>query len=103
MIVRDKAYREFVSGLECCVPGCDERPPGDPAHIEGAGTSMKGSDGSCIPLCRDHHIRFHAAGVRTFERRYHVDVGHEMARALHERLFGIAVRFPRSIVAKVFE
>lgn len=43
----------------------------DPAHTENNGTSSKGPDSSCVPLCRKHH-REYDAGREAFEKKYGV-------------------------------
>lgn len=54
----------------------------DPAHVvhsQGAG----GTSEDLAPLCRKHHREQHAAGIRTFERRYNIDLT-TMATKLHK-------------------
>ena len=68
--------------------------PCDPAHTEHGGTSQKGRDSSCIPLCRVHHdqadgkspLPNHANGKprarnhAAFEEFYGVDLKAEAAK-----------------------
>jgi hypothetical protein len=43
------------------------------AHTSNNGTSSKGADSSCIPLCPEHH-REYDAGRKAFEKKYGVDL-----------------------------
>lgn len=45
----------------------------DPAHTVNNGTSSKGPDSSCAPLCRTHH-REYDAGRLAFEHKYKIDM-----------------------------
>lgn len=45
----------------------------DTAHTQNNGTSSKGPDSSCAPLCRTHH-REYDAGRKAFEKKYGVDM-----------------------------
>jgi hypothetical protein len=56
-------------------------------HTESGGTSMKGSDLSCIPLCHGHHKGLTTAihnGKKTFARIYGVDEEKEVRIANQE-------------------
>jgi hypothetical protein len=52
---------------------CSLGPPNDPAHTENNGTSSKGPDSSCVPLCRKHHNEYDA-GREVFEKKYGVSM-----------------------------
>ena len=98
---RNPEYRRFLREEgRCVVPGCywgrKFSGPGmcDPAHTEHGGTSQKGRDSSCIPLCRVHHdqadgkapLPNHANGKprarnhAAFEEFYGVDLKAESAK-----------------------
>ncbi len=47
--------------------------PTDPAHTKNNGTSSKGPDSTCAPLCRVHHDEYDA-GRKDFEKKYSVDM-----------------------------
>jgi len=71
---RSKEYREFVSGLPCCVSGVDGV-ANDPHHIKGRGFggSSKCSDLFCIPLSHQLHQEFHQIGWKSFESKHNID------------------------------
>lgn len=60
---RSEKYRRYISQHLCCL--CCEPEPGcvhdvgtsQTSHTCGNGMSSKGSDASCVPLCREHHDR----------------------------------------------
>lgn len=74
---RDRGYRKWLNGQLCCVldrwesyfQGCCDQTSSDPAHTQNNGTSSKGPDSSCVPLCRKHH-REYDAGRKAFEHKY---------------------------------
>src|ERR1051325_11372231 len=67
---RSEAYKEWIRSLPCI--GCGREGPSEPAHtgVDG-GMSMKASDYSCVPLCRECHTQapraYHRIGKRDFE------------------------------------
>lgn len=76
---RDPAYATWVrSGL--CLIGDQCFGTGvDACHVKSRGAG--GDDrGNLIPLCRSHHREQHQIGLRSFERKYGVDL---MAHAQH--------------------
>lgn len=65
--------------LPCLVEGCPW--PTVPAHAIARGMGgARGKDKDVVPLCWDHHEEQHK-GIRTFERKYRLDLEAE-ARAL---------------------
>jgi len=90
---RSDDYLMFVRGLPCYI--CNTDPPSDPHHVE-QGTT-KGSDGSCIPLCRECHRFLEDNGHAKAEKELHFSVAAAIATTLHEYLFGCVVRFPSDI------
>lgn len=75
--LRCPAYRAWLKDKRCCV--CPWQPghmlgfvPSDPAHTQNNGMRSKGSDASCIPLCRTHHEEFDS-GRKSFQQKYGVD------------------------------
>lgn len=98
MTYRSKRYMKFVDSLPCVVEDnwfIMTRTPGYKGgemcdglvthhHTETGGTSMKGSDLSCIPLCYGHHDGLTTAihkGKETFARIYGIDVDKEVRKA----------------------
>jgi len=78
--MRDPKYRRWCSTqwcVVCRILSDDQRPPAyhpiDPAHTQNNGTSSKGPDSSCAPLCRKHHDEYDA-GREAFEKKYGVDM-----------------------------
>jgi len=93
---RSKAYMKFVDSLPCCtdMPLYNLHHKGEACsgfithhHTETGGTSMKGSDLSCIPLCHGHHKGLTTAihnGKETFARIYGIYEEKEVIRANQE-------------------
>lgn len=85
---RNAAYRRFLAQNGRCVVCWQSPDPGsgpdpfnlliDPCHTENNGTSSKGRDSSCVPLCRVHHQEYDSGRV-AFEERYEVDMKREAA------------------------
>lgn len=83
--MRDPKYRRWLTGLPCLISAIlirhigeagvysTQLEPTDPAHTQNNGTSSKGPDSSCVPLCRIHH-REYDAGRAAFEAKYGVDM-----------------------------
>jgi len=75
--LRDTQYRRYVKQFACVVFEYSEGPEipcapfafVDPAHTGNNGMSSKGSDSSCVPLCRKHH-REYDANRAAFEMKY---------------------------------
>lgn len=82
---RSREYMDFVRGLPCAVTG---KVPSDPHHTLGRGMGIKGSDFSCIPLCREAHTYLHDHGVEEFQRYYGVNVAEVVADTLHMWITG---------------
>ena len=68
---------DFVQGLHCIVPGCDQR--AENAHIEGDGIGRKAGYEKIAPICRGHHRTrrdsLHNLGREEFEGTHLVDLG----------------------------
>jgi hypothetical protein len=67
---RDEAYKAWIRTLPCV--GCGVEGLSEAAHTgEDGGMSMKASDYSCVPLCRDCHTlasgAYHRIGKKAFE------------------------------------
>ena len=74
---RDPAYRAWVRTLPCTICGAVWRVEAAHTGCDG-GMSMKPSDYSCIPLCRNCHTAgrgaYHHIGKLAFERSYGIDL-----------------------------
>ena len=67
--IRDSDYLEYVRHLPCLI-GCEGA--ADPAHVR---TKRLGGDrGNVVPLCHGHHVEQHQHGIKTFARKYNVDL-----------------------------
>lgn len=72
--LRDPEYRKYLRTLQCAAYNrltCYGEI--DPAHTVNNGMGSKGSDASCVPLCRTHH-REYDAGRAAFEEKYKLDM-----------------------------
>jgi hypothetical protein len=74
---RDPTYRAWIRTLPCTICGSVWKV--EAAHTGcGGGMSMKPSDYSCIPLCRNCHTAakgaYHRVGKFAFERNYAIDL-----------------------------
>lgn len=58
--------------------------PTEPDHVRARGAGGKDA-GNVVPLCSGHHSERHTIGIRTFERRYGIDLEAE-ARKIAERV-----------------
>jgi hypothetical protein len=88
---RNEAYRSWLTECRCvaCIQalkliGTDgriffARQLCDAAHGPVDGTSVKGADRECIPLCRAHHDEQHRLRWPKFEARYGFDRAEEAA------------------------
>lgn len=65
---RCKEYLEYISESPCYVCLKDA----EAHHTDVGGIGLKGSDFSCIPLCREHHRELHGIGRYTFEDRHRI-------------------------------
>ena len=69
---RSKEYLDYVRSLPCSVVRCYDQ--AEAHHTEGGnGIAMKGSDLSCIPLCRVHHVICHSMGRISFYETHCLD------------------------------
>jgi hypothetical protein len=66
----DEDFLEFVRSQACV--GCGGAAPNDPDHLSTRGA--RGSDRTCVPLCRSCHTERHSYGIREFERRHGVNL-----------------------------
>jgi hypothetical protein len=87
-VARNWKYKAWIRSLPCAVCGST---PSEAAHTgSDGGTSLKASDYSCIPLCRDHHTQsadsYHRLGRDEFERRHDVNVK-DLVRRLNRLWF----------------
>ena len=69
------AEAEIVRWMPCRVPGCRGGPPCDPHHEPSRAAGGTAKD--LIPLCHQHHLEVHAAGRRTFETAYGINLREE--------------------------
>ncbi len=67
---RSQAYLDYIRSLPCIV--C--RQPAEPHHTETAGVGLKGSDFSCVPLCREHHGKSHNMTAYEFRSKYGISM-----------------------------
>ncbi len=82
---RSQEYLRFVRTLPCAVTG---KTPSDPHHTLVRGMGIKGSDFSCIPLCREAHTYLHDHGLDEFQRYYGINVAEVVADTLHMWITG---------------
>ena len=66
---------EIVRWMPCRVPGCRSGPPSDPHHDPSRAAGGTSSD--LLPLCHQHHLEVHAAGCKTFEAAYGINLREE--------------------------
>jgi hypothetical protein len=84
---RDPAYLAWIRTLACTICGSVWRV--EAAHTGGdGGISMKGSDYSCVPLCKYCHTAggqaYHRIGKREFERKHGINF-QALVKALNAR------------------
>jgi len=91
---RDRLRREafgvqasFCRTLPCCV--CEAPAPSDPAHVRSRGAGGRDRE-NVVPLCREHHVEQHSAGIETFGSRYGVDLS-EIAVETWSRLVALGL------------
>lgn len=76
---RSDEYLDYIRTLPCYI--CS-RYPAEPHHAETGGVSLKGSDFSCVPLCRHHHRELHdVLGAHSFQKAHDISIWHGVARA----------------------
>ena len=75
--MKDLAYLQYIREQPCL---CCGHIPSDPHHTETGGLAMKGSDYSCIPLCRLHHQDLHTTGKLTFAKKYCLSYSDEIVK-----------------------
>ena len=72
---RDEDYKTWIRTLPCSACGNEGRSEASHTGSDG-GMSMKASDYSCVPLCRECHLTgpyaYHRIGKRAFERVHDV-------------------------------
>lgn len=61
---RDPEYAEWVRGLWCQVPGCDDGRT-EAAHVQSRGAGG-GDRSNLVALCPRHHREQHRIGIKTF-------------------------------------
>jgi hypothetical protein len=62
MAGEDPDYLRWIKGQRCCAPVSCSRWPCDAHHSTvGRGKGQKSHDHESMPLCRLHHMEFHAA------------------------------------------
>lgn len=77
-------YRNWIRSLPCAVCGAEKDITA--AHTEHNGMASKGSDYSCVPLCRVHHHAYDF-GLRTkalFEQDFGIDMRRLVKRLNHD-------------------
>lgn len=75
-------YQEFIRGYACLIRSIPLEAYGrcplgifgsECAHVKSRGAG--GDDiGNCVPLCRYHHQQQHALGIRSFQKKYGLDL-----------------------------
>lgn len=79
-IYRSKGYMAFIRNQPCIVDG---KVPSDSHHCAGsAGTALKNTDLTCIPLCRWCHSSIHTIGRRSFEEQHNISISTELYKWL---------------------
>lgn len=71
----------------------------DPAHIKTRGAVGTSEDvGNIVPLCRRCHTEQHQIGIKSFEKKFDVDLGHW--GKVYARLFENAINTEDNECAK---
>lgn len=65
--IRSPEYLDYIRSMPCYV--C-QNSPSEPHHTGAGGVGVKGSDFTCVPLCRRHHALAHSMGCETFQEEY---------------------------------
>ena len=82
---RSEEYRRFVRRYGCAV--CER--PADAHHAFGEkGTGSKASDFTCVPLCREHHAKWHQLGPGRFEEKFDIQLLEVAFNLLHRFVAG---------------
>ncbi len=76
---RSEDYLDYIRSLPCCL--CSFHPV-DSHHTDTGGTGMKGSDFSCIPLCRKCHDELGSGGKESFQTLHGIRLDTEVKRVL---------------------
>jgi hypothetical protein len=105
-IPRDPIFMQFVGRLPCLATGAVPPSEGwepytvanDPHHSGTGGTGIKGSDYTCVPLCRDAHNYLHQHGVRAFEQHYGVNLLAGMFQTVHLYLAECKADLPSALI-----
>lgn len=66
----DELFLAFIRRQSCAVPLCGKL--AEPHHLKTRGAG--GSDLTCIPLCRYHHMDVHNIGTKRFNEKHNVDL-----------------------------
>ena len=69
----DEAFRQWVRGHRCVVPGCPQHLPSECAHVKSRGAGGKDL-GNCVSLCGFHHAFQHIVGIRSFQAKFGLDL-----------------------------
>ena len=72
-----KKYLDFVRQQLCIICG---RSPVEAHHVKTIGSG--GDDTFAVPLCIEHHCIIHTIGIKSFQKKYDVNI--------YEQLFMIA-------------
>jgi hypothetical protein len=62
-------YRDWIRELPCLI--C--RRGAEAAHVVSKGAGG-GDEDNLVPLCHEHHMEQHAAGIKSFQDRYAIDL-----------------------------
>lgn len=68
----DEQYVRFVHEWPCAVSDCYPCYPVHAHHVKTRGAG--GSDKTCIPLCPLHHQMVHTIGIKTFEKKFELNL-----------------------------
>ena len=64
-------HAEYIRTLPCVA--CHLPGPSDPHHVKSRGAGGK-AENNLIPLCRVHHTEIHQQGVKTFAKKWGLDL-----------------------------
>lgn len=80
-VPRSQHFIDFTRSCErCCVSGLVGHV--DPHHIEQGSMDSKGSDFTCIPVCRQIHIEIEDKGHKYVEKKYNIRFDHLLSEHL---------------------
>lgn len=68
----NEPYVRFVHEWPCAISHCYPAYPVHAHHVKTRGAG--GSDMTCIPLCPMHHQMIHTIGIRSFEKKFEIDL-----------------------------